>query len=185
MLWVTHCQRSEDPCIPASLFCQCIYHIMNEQLCRVLNLILENGWLEMHVTSVGKQLSINAAIEFTVVWTEYCTRTHQHSFPNLSWKSVFCYGYLSHCLRLCHAGWSVDLVMPRCASGTLIQVSVYTSSWATWRRCAASSMTGDGWSAVPTTSWWKFGTPRWRPASTRCKATQTECTHYRWGLLQH
>lgn len=43
MLWVTHCQSSEDPCIRASLFCQCIYHIMNEQLCGVLNLILENG----------------------------------------------------------------------------------------------------------------------------------------------
>lgn len=37
----------------------------------------------MHVTSVGKQLSIKAAIEFTVVWTDYCTRTHQHSFLNL------------------------------------------------------------------------------------------------------
>lgn len=76
-------------------------------------------------------------------------------------------------------GWSVALVTPRCASGTSRQVSVYTSSWATWRQCDASSTTGVGWSAVPTTSWSKCGTPRRRPASTRCRATPTEYTHYR------
>lgn len=89
---------------------------------------------------------------------------------------------LSLSLSVFSLGWSVALVTPRCASGTSRQVSVYTSSWATWRQCDVSSTTGVGWSAVPTTSWSKCGTPRQKPASTRCRATPTEYTHYRWAV---
>lgn len=127
-------------------------------LCRLLNLILQNR----KRFSCGKmKLNIKTSIDFT-------------TFLNICAASGLIHSGFS-------SGWSVALVTPRCASGTLRQVSVYTSSWATWRRFAASSTTGGGWSAVPTTSWSKCGTPRRRPASTRCRATPTECTHYRWA----
>lgn len=113
---------------------------------------------------------------------------------NLCAAYRICSSWTGCCWKLWHSlllsltrcflsGWSAALGTPRCASGILRPVSVYTSSWATWRRCAASSTMAGGWSAVPTTSWSKCGTLRRRPASTRCRATPTECTHYRWGCL--
>lgn len=77
------------------------------------------------------------------------------------------------------SGWSADLATLRFASGTSRPVSVYTSSWATLQRYAASSTTAAGWSAVPTTSWSKFGIQKQKRACTRCRATPTECTPYR------
>lgn len=81
------------------------------------------------------------------------------------------------------SGWSAALAMLHFVSGTSRAVSVYTSSWVTWRRCAAFSMTGAGWSAAPTTSWSKFGIQKQKPACTRCRATPTECTPYRYADL--
>lgn len=81
------------------------------------------------------------------------------------------------------SGWSAALAMLHFVSGTSRPVSVCTSSWVTWRRCAAFSMTGAGWSAVPMTSWSKFGIQKQKPACTRCRATRTECTPYRYADL--
>lgn len=139
-------------------------------LCRLLSLPLQNG----RCSFCGRvKLNKNTSAEFTTASTVCAAPRNAHSPCSTStWLAVFVF-FLS--------GWSVAPVTPHCASGTSRQVSVYTSSWATWRQCAASSMTGGGWSAVPTTSWSKCGTPRRKPASTRCRATPTECTRYRWA----
>lgn len=175
MLWVTSHQRSERKCSYLSHYSvnaaarvwMCAWM---KVLHRLLNLISPTFLLwESEAQHKG------------FCWIHgSCTRLRPDSYIQLT-VLLHVPDSLSLCLSGFLSGWSVALVTPHCASGTLRQVSVYTSSWATWRRCAASSTTGGGWSAVPTTSWSKCGTPRRRPASTRCRATPTECTHYRWA----
>lgn len=157
--------------IPASLFCQYSCQGMNENVQTIEFKLTEwMNWIYSLQNSEAQHKDVRWI--HNTLHCLCCTQT-----------DTFTLNYIYLTRRLCGflSGWSVALVTPRCASGTLRQVSVYTSSWATWRRCAASSMTGGGWSAVPTTSWSKCGTPRQRPASIRCRATPTECTHYRWA----
>ncbi len=174
-LWVTHCQRSERKCsylshYSVSAAARVWMCARMKVLCRLLNLISQTFLLWESEAQYKDFCSIHNS--WSCLHTDSCIQLNAllHVPDSLSLCPS---GFLS--------GWSVALVTPRCASGTLRQVSVYTSSWAMWRRCAASSTTGGGWSAVPTTSWSKCGTPRRRPASTRCRATPTECTHYRWA----
>lgn len=159
--------------IPASLFCQRSCQSMNENVVQTVD-FNPRQWMKW-------MYSCKILWEREARHKGFCWIHNTCHFLCCTQTLIQVPDSPSLCLPGFLLGWSVALVMPRCASGTLRQVNVYTSLWATWRRCAASSTMGGGWSVAPTTSWSKCGTLRRRPASIRCRATPTECTLYRWA----
>ena len=75
--------------------------------------------------------------------------------------------------------WSAGPGTRRCVCGTCTAVTADTCWWATWPRCAACSTTAGGSSAARTTTPWRCGTRRRRPAYTPSRATPTGSTPYR------